>query len=98
MPRAKTKLLTAIILAGAIFCSHIGCLLPRSALSSESPSLVELSPFDLDPKHPERTEFGALTLLSAFRLSSKDKRFGGLSGLSIGSDGRFYAISDNGCW
>ncbi|HLN87731.1 MAG TPA: hypothetical protein VK200_14740, partial [Candidatus Limnocylindrales bacterium] len=52
----------------------------------------------MDPKHPERTDFGALTLMSAFHLSSKDKRFGGLSGLSIGNDGRLYAISDNGYW
>jgi len=52
----------------------------------------------VDRKHPERTDFGALALTSAFHLSSKDKRFGGLSGLSIGIDGRLYAISDNGYW
>ena len=87
-----------IILTGAVLCSQVACLLPRSALNSENLSLVDLTPIDVDPKHPERTNFGALMLLSAFRLSSKDKRFGGLSGLSIGSDGRLYAISDNGYW
>ena len=98
MTSAKRKVVTMIILIGAVLCSQVACLLPRSAPTSESQSLVKLSPIDVDPKHPERTNFGALMLLSAFRLSSKDKRFGGLSGLSIGSDGRLYAISDNGYW
>jgi hypothetical protein len=39
-----------------------------------------------------------LTLLSAFQLQSKDKRFGGLSGLTIGLDGKLYAVSDRGYW
>jgi hypothetical protein len=53
---------------------------------------------DVDAKQPERKKFGSLTLLSAFRLASNDKRFGGLSGLSIGIDGKLYAVSDNGYW
>jgi hypothetical protein len=59
---------------------------------------VELVPTEVDPKRPERRNFGALTLLSAFHLQSKDKRFGGLSGLSIGKDGKLYAVSDRGYW
>lgn len=59
---------------------------------------VELTPIELDPRDPERRQFGNLTLLSAFQLRSKDKRFGGLSGLSMGSDGRLYAVSDRGYW
>lgn len=98
MTQAKIKLLTLLILAGAVLCSQVACLLTRSALSSENPSLVDLTPIDVDPKHPDRTKFGALTLLSAFRLSSKDKGFGGLSGLLIGSDGSLSATSDNGYW
>jgi hypothetical protein len=31
-------------------------------------------------------------------LQSKDRRFGGLSGLSIGQDGKLYAVSDAGYW
>jgi hypothetical protein len=60
--------------------------------------LVNLEPFDVDSKNPQRKQFGALTLLSAFQLQSKDRRFGGLSGLSIGQDGKLYAISDAGYW
>jgi len=55
-------------------------------------------PFEFDTKNPDRHEFGALTLMGAFQLNSQDKRFGGLSGLSIGTDGRLYAISDRGYW
>jgi hypothetical protein len=60
--------------------------------------LVKLTPIEVDPRNPERRQFGALTLLSAFQLRSKDKRFGGISGLSIGSDAKLYAISDRGYW
>jgi hypothetical protein len=60
--------------------------------------LVQLTAIDLDPNNPERKEFGRLTLVSAYELSSKDPRFGGLSGLTIGMDGRLYSVSDIGYW
>ena len=61
-------------------------------------SLVQLTAIDLDPKNPDRKEFGRLTLLSAYELRSKDPRFGGLSGLAAGTDGRLYSVSDVGYW
>ena len=70
----------------------------RGAAQSTQARLVRLSDFAFDSKNSERRQFGALTLMGAFQLNSKDKRFGGLSGLSIGADGRFYAISDHGFW
>ncbi|HXV50177.1 MAG TPA: esterase-like activity of phytase family protein, partial [Candidatus Binatia bacterium] len=76
----------------------VACLYSTAAQVASNTSLVELAPIDVDPKQPERTRFGALTLLSAFHLRSKDNRFGGLSGLSIGADGKLYAISDRGYW
>ncbi|HXV81120.1 MAG TPA: esterase-like activity of phytase family protein, partial [Candidatus Binatia bacterium] len=60
--------------------------------------LVQLTAIDLDPDNPQRKEFGRLTLLSAYELRSKDRRFGGLSGLAIGTDKRLYAVSDAGYW
>ena len=57
-----------------------------------------MEPIEVDPKRPERKAFGALQLLSAFHLHSKDHRFGGLSGVSFGADDRLYAISDRGYW
>ena len=59
---------------------------------------VRMNPFDFDARNPERKQFGALTLMGAYQLNSKDKRFGGLSGLSIGADGKLYAVSDRGYW
>ena len=71
---------------------------PTAAQTASSDLLVELAPVKVDAKRPERKDFGSLTLLSAFHLESKDKRFGGLSGLSIGNDGKLYAVSDRGYW
>ena len=68
------------------------------AQTSSIHGLVESVPIDVDPKRPERKNFGSVTLLSAFRLESKDHRFGGLSGLAVGTDGKLYAISDRGYW
>lgn len=60
--------------------------------------VVEAVPIELDEKRPERTSFGSLQLLAALQLQSKDRRFGGLSGISFGADGRLYAVSDHGYW
>jgi hypothetical protein len=70
----------------------------RGAPQSTQARLVKLSAYAFDAKNAERKQFGPLTLMGAFQLNSKDKRFGGLSGLSIGTDGRLYAISDHGYW
>lgn len=86
-------------LAALVVClAFVFCPRPTVAQTSSSRELVESVPVDVDPKRPERKNFGSLTLLSGFRLESKDERFGGLSGLSIGTDGKLYAISDRGYW
>jgi hypothetical protein len=88
-------------------CSILFALMPswliscttRSAAPLAEPSrLVQLTAIDLDPNNPERKEFGRLTLLSAYELRSSDPRLGGLSGLTIGIDGRLYSVSDAGYW
>jgi hypothetical protein len=76
----------------------VSCLSPAPARIASKIPLIELTAIDVDPKRPGRKNFGSLTLLSAFQLESKDKRFGGLSGLSVGADGKLYAISDRGYW
>jgi hypothetical protein len=86
------------IIALAILCSLLSGKSDIIIAQSKKAPLVELIPFDFDPKHPDRTQFGGLTLMGAFQLASKDKRFGGLSGLTIGGDGKLYAISDRGYW
>ena len=84
-----------LLLAVALFVLFVGRV---ASQPSSNELLVELDPIEVDPKHPSRNSFGELTLLSGFHLQSKDKRFGGLSGLSIGRNGLMYAISDRGYW
>ena len=51
----------------------------------------------VDPEQPQRTQFGALMLLSSFALKANDERFGGLSGLALDASGRtLVAVSDHG--
>jgi hypothetical protein len=92
----QTRRRSAII-AFAILCSLLSGKSAIIAQATKAP-LVELIPFEFDPRSPERKQFGALTLMGAFQLDSKDKRFGGLSGLTIGLDGKLYAISDRSFW
>lgn len=80
----------------ALSCAR-GVALDAAPLAAAE-KLVTLTAFEFDSKQPERKNFGALRLMSAFHLQSKDPRFGGLSGLSFGADGRLYAVSDRGYW
>ena len=92
------NLMWAIIARILVSFSLVSCSDAAVDRKTTHARLVELVPIDVDPKRVERRNFGALTLLSAFQLASKDKRFGGLSGLSVGRDGRLYAVSDHGYW
>ncbi len=87
----------ALVVALVMISSLTSCK-SHGAAEPAYPRLVKLLPFEFDAKNPERKGFGALTLMSAFQLDSKDRRFGGLSGLSFGSDGKLYMISDRGHW
>jgi hypothetical protein len=70
-----------------------------SSCSVSAPSgMVQLRPFEIESKENRRIEFDELKLLSAFELRSRHPHFGGISGLSIGADGRLYAVSDRGFW
>jgi len=81
----------------SVFVSSVSCT-PHIDAQVSAKTRVELLSIAVDPKNPERKQFGSLTILSAFQLQSKDQRFGGLSGLSLGSDDRLYAVSDRGYW
>lgn len=94
----KTSLPQCLVAIVLVWLSFVFCLRPTMAQPISSHGLVELVPIDVDPKRPERKNFGSLTLLSAFQLKSEDKRFGGLSGLAIATDGKLYAVSDRGYW
>jgi len=98
MERKNRKLLGATSVMMVILSGIVSCLRPAPVQMFSSNRLVQLTPIDVDPKRPGRKTFGSLTLLSAFQLESKDKRFGGLSGLFVGRDGTLYAVSDRGYW
>jgi hypothetical protein len=86
-------LLAALLSAWLLACGKYS----RSSLAA-SDFLVQLQPVELDLNDPQRVEFDRLKFLGAFQLRSKDERFGGLSGLAIGADGKLYAVSDRGFW
>lgn len=94
----NTGLLSGRISVAIFMIGSLSCLGPTGARIGSPDPRVELRPIVVDLKHPARKQFGSLTLLSAFRLQSNDHRFGGLSGLSVGSDGILYAVSDRGYW
>ena len=94
----QMNMMWAIIVRVLVSFSLVSCSDAAVDRKTTHARLVELVPIDVDRKRVERRNFGALTLLSAFQLTSKDKRFGGLSGLSVGPDGRLYAVSDQGYW
>src|SRR4030095_5102237 len=94
----QMNLMCAIIVRVLVSFSLVSCSDAAVDRKTTHARLVELVPIDVDRKRVERRNFGALTLLRAFQWASKDKRFGGLSGLSVGRDGRLYAVSDHGYW
>jgi len=53
----------------------------------------------LDPRDPGVTRAGRLEFRGGLHLTSEDKRFGGLSALSVSGDGtRLTAVTDEGGW
>jgi hypothetical protein len=88
----------AFVISAFLIPFLVSCSTRTFGQSAAGSRLVELLPFELDPRNPEQKEFGRLTLLSAYQLRSKDSRFGGLSGSAVGADGRLYWVSDQGYW
>ncbi len=70
---------------------------PRGVERKE-PALIDLAatPVPLQGVNPFRRDIGELTFVAGFHLTSNDKRFGGLSGLDLRSDGGLLAVSDDG--
>jgi hypothetical protein len=87
------SLISTLLLLSLLSCSPYTAVQP--AVNS---ALIELIPITLDSRDPQRKEFGHLIFLNGFQLRSRDPRFGGLSGLAVGGDGRLYSVSDRGYW
>lgn len=58
-------------------------------------SLVRAEPVPLDPSWPGRERLGRLRFLGAWRLTSNDRRFGGISAMKV-EGGAVLAFSDSG--
>ena len=104
---ALAMLITAGLLAAPAGCSKSAAapkVHPRRAsktplLAKSTAFAVQLTPVTVDRGQPQRRHFGPLELLAAFELTSKERRFGGLSGLELSADGkRLLSVSDRGHW
>lgn len=86
-----TAALAATLLAASVLTEAP----PAEAGSIE----VEAAPVALDERKPYRRNVGKLEYLAGFELFSSEPGFGGLSGLSVSSDGRtLHAVSDQGVY
>jgi hypothetical protein len=106
MSRVRLGLLAAALLAVAA-SAFAPALLPgigggevEAAFTEARPLVVEARPIHaLRPFEPERRRFGALEFIGGLVLSSRDRAFGGLSGLRTRDHGReILAIGDEGSW
>ncbi len=72
----------------------------EAAFVAPRPLTVEARPISvLRPSEPDRRRFGGLEFLGGLILSSRDRAFGGLSGLRTSDHGRaLVAIGDEGSW
>ncbi len=71
----QMNLMWAIVVRVLVSFSLVSCSDAAVDRKTTHARLVELVPIDVDRKRIERRNFVALTLLSAFQLASKDKRF-----------------------
>jgi len=76
-------------------------VIPANAEDKTEPSPVVLSSkaVQLDPDDPTRQRIGRLSWRGGIEITSRDSRFGGLSGLLVSADGaKLLAVSDRGRW
>jgi hypothetical protein len=89
----------AVLFVLCLFSFLPSCGIQMAVSPGKTSLVVRAVPIHLDPSESDRKTFGRLAFLAGFELSSKDSRFGGLSGLTLRNDGRtLYAVSDHGYW
>jgi len=83
----------------AVIAAALAACLVLPGPAAAEPITVRGRPIVLDSEEPGRTRVGELEFVAGFSLHSGDRRFGGLSGLTLGRDGRsLIAVSDHGWW
>lgn len=61
-------------------------------------AVITARPVDLDPRRPGPHRIGRLIFRGGLELTADVPELGGLSGLYVGADGRFVAVSDHASW
>lgn len=70
---------------------------PKGVAKMEAEAVaLSATPVPLQGMNPSRKTISALTFVAGFRLTSPDKRLGGLSGIELLDDGNLLTISDQG--
>ena len=88
--RPLARMAVAVLLLGAAMLACGGASAASIQLSAR--------PVALDPDDRARQQVGDLQFLGGLDLRSDAAAFGGLSGLSVGADGRLAAVTDRGHW
>jgi hypothetical protein len=70
-------------------------LAPLPLALRAAPEAITARPVPLDPHDPGRIALGKLRYLGGWVLKSRDRRFGGISSMTL-QDGRFVMLSDGG--
>ncbi|NWG54011.1 MAG: esterase-like activity of phytase family protein [Hydrogenophilaceae bacterium] len=60
--------------------------------------MITTRPVDLDPRRPGQRRVGRLIFRGGVSMTADVPELGGLSGLYVGVDGRFLAVSDHASW
>lgn len=95
----QTGILVASALAISVFLAPGGAPAQSANTGPAGPQPIPIASELLvfNPEHPADTRIGRLEFMGGLILASTDRRFGGLSGLSVDADGAgFWAISDTG--
>ena len=104
---AGTLMWSGILFAGAVLLSAIGADPGIQALAKETSKPVKYGKIDIRANDldyfeygsPSKKLFGRLKYLGGLSLLSSHSEFGGISGMSLGPDGRqLIAVTDDGNW
>lgn len=93
LPRPTLSAAIILLAAAGVWAAQQGRR-PAEAI----PLAIEARPVALDPTDPNRTQVGRLRYMGGLVLTSREGRFGGLSGLRVDDHGQFLAISDQADW
>jgi hypothetical protein len=77
------------------FLAALVAIAPLTLAVRSAPQGVTATPVPLDPHDPGRTNVGRLRYLGGWVLKGTDRRFGGVSSMTI-EDGHFVMLSDGG--